>query len=488
MQLEIGVHLPRADLFLAAPADALQLVPEALALRVRQPVSPVLRVDAGEHARGQHGRRVAGAFLVGPVGDHDGMLRPDTKVVEGAHDFKAAQHAQHAVIFPAGRLRVEVAADIDRKRGRVRPGPGREHVAHAVEAHLAAGRLAPSLEERAALGVFVGQRLAVVAACDAGADLRHLHQAVPEPLAVDLQVLPGGGHGHLTLSNTLPIRRYQAPWTGQAESRGRRLQGRAPLPRAALPAAHRGTPAEMSMKCHVPSWGRSPPRPFARHCSLLAGLRSRTPRRRTSAPLARIMRAPAARARPPARCGGTLPSTVDVMECHVRSCAPPEMSCFVMRAVSAGLSARSASQAAARASAAGAGFGHVCFLPGKGRDRVSLFRAPLRGRACAAAGGRIAAARFARVIARARRHTHLARPFPPGSFSRPQPVAFCRNAERRPPGSRLSLLSFYTILPNVKPIREQKMKIPELFLGMPAAGTGGGRALRAGRRRRRSRC
>ena len=87
------------------------------------------------------------------------------------------------------------------------------------------------------------------------------------------------------------------------------------------------------------------------------------------------------------------------------------------------------------------------FAAGAGRKSVVVIRASFgakggtggpcfarvsRARACGGAGGRIAAARFARVIARARRRTHLARPFPPGSFSRPQPVAFCRNAERRP--------------------------------------------------------
>ena len=70
----------------------------------------------------------------------------------------------------------------------------------------------------------------------------------------------------------------------------------------------------------------------------------------------------------------------------------------------------------------------------KGRGRVSLLRFARvsRGRGCAGAGGRIAAARFVRVIARARRHTHLARPFPPGSFSRPPATLLRRKAERRP--------------------------------------------------------
>ena len=139
---------------------------------------------------------------------------------------------------------------------------------------------------------------------------------------------------------------------------------------------------------------------------------------------------------------------------------------------------RESGRARARASAVGASFAaSIAASSGRGsftvmrasfqaKQRaggVSLFRAPLRGRGCGGAGGRIAAARLARLIARARRRTHLARPFPPGCFSRPPAIAFCRKAERRPPGSRLSLLSFYTIPPNVKPIREHKMKISEIF-------------------------
>ena len=43
-----------------------------------------------------------------------------------------------------------------------------------------ARRVAPCLEETPPLAVLVGQRLAVIAASDAGTDLRHLHQRVPE--------------------------------------------------------------------------------------------------------------------------------------------------------------------------------------------------------------------------------------------------------------------------------------------------------------------
>ena len=69
----------------------------------------------------------------------------------------------------------------------------------------------------------------------------------------------------------------------------------------------------------------------------------------------------------------------------------------------------------------------------KGGTRCPCFAHVSRVRAGGAAGGRIAAARFARLIARARRQAHLARPFPPGSFSRPQPC-FCAEKPKGGPG------------------------------------------------------
>ena len=151
---------------------------------------------------------------------------------------------------------------------------------------------------------------------------------------------------------------------------------------------------------------------------------------------------PVARARPPARGGGTLPSTVDVMICHEDAVRCHEMSCSVMRAAGNVMFCHAGPlpPGCRRVLPAGLrrGFrrrGSVSVMRASFQAKggtVSLFRAPLRGRARGAAGGRIAAARLARLIARARRQTHLARPFPPGVFSRPPAIAFCRKAERRP--------------------------------------------------------
>ena len=157
-----------------------------------------------------------------------------------------------------------------------------------------------------------------------------------------------------------------------------------------------------------------------------------------------------------------------VMKCHAMSwrrtagpCSPPPS-----RSTGGGAAPESSTQAAARASAAGGDRLRSCVPPSRQRA-VSLFRASSRGRARGAAGGRIAAARLARLIARARRRTHLARRFPPGLFRGPQP-SLSAEKPKGGPGSRLSLLSFYTIPPNVKPVREHKVKLSDIFHEMPA--------------------
>ncbi len=179
MQLKEGFERALADGLPPDIADPLQLLAEELSFRVLQPIGVILAIDAGEDARRDHGRRVARALLVGPVHHLDRMLRLDAEVVQRAHDLEPGEHAEHAVIFAAGRLRVEVAADHHRRKLRVRAFAAGEHVAHRVDGELAAGLLNPRLEEVAAFPVDVGQRQAAVAAFHARADLRHLHEAVP---------------------------------------------------------------------------------------------------------------------------------------------------------------------------------------------------------------------------------------------------------------------------------------------------------------------
>ncbi len=97
----------------------------------------------------------------------------------------------------------------------------------------------------------------------------------------------------------------------------------------------------------------------------------------------------------------------------------------------------------------------------KGGTGVSLFCARF-----ACGRGRVSApARFAHLIARARRWTHLSRLLSPGAFSAPS-RSLSAETPKGGPGSRLSLLSSYTIPPNVKPHREQKGNIGQFFLNV----------------------
>src|SRR5690606_22219949 len=141
-----------------------------------------------EHAGGEHGRREARAFLVGPVDHLDRIARPEAEIVEAPHHLQRAEHAEHAVITPAGRLGIEMAADHHRRQRRVTPLATGEHVAHGVDLHGHAGILAPALEQASALAILLGQRLTVAAAAHAGSDLRDLVDRLPEAIAINAQI------------------------------------------------------------------------------------------------------------------------------------------------------------------------------------------------------------------------------------------------------------------------------------------------------------
>jgi hypothetical protein len=82
-----------------------------------------------------------------------------------------------------------MASNAPRTKILVLARPAREHGADFVDRDSAAERLALRLEPVAHLAVEIGQRQAANAAFRRRADLRGVHQRVPEPLAVDLQVL-----------------------------------------------------------------------------------------------------------------------------------------------------------------------------------------------------------------------------------------------------------------------------------------------------------
>ncbi len=188
VQFEIGVQLPGADGFVAEPADASQLLFYGAAYRIGPGMRPFKRMHAGEDAGGQHGGREARALLVGEVGDHDRPTRHDTRVVERANEFEAGKDAEHTVVAAASGLGIEMATDANRIGIEIRAGAGREHRAHLIDAKAQARLFAPAGEQRAPLAIGIGQRLAVVAAGDAGPDLGHRHQRGPQPGAIDPEI------------------------------------------------------------------------------------------------------------------------------------------------------------------------------------------------------------------------------------------------------------------------------------------------------------
>ena len=118
-----------------------------------------------------------------------------------------------------------------------------------------------------------------------------------------------------------------------------------------------------------------------------------------------------------------------------RAGSPGGGAAFMSCAQTSARAAAGTSLAASFAAGAGRGIGcsHACLLSGKGRDGMSLFRARF-----ARAGGRVSApARFARLIARARRRTHLSRLLTPGAFSAPS-RSLSAETPKGGPGSRLS--------------------------------------------------
>ena len=109
------------------------------------------------------------------------------------------------------------------------------------------------------------------------------------------------------------------------------------------------------------------------------------------------------------------------------------------------------------------------FAPAAGLRRVPFPRAIPRAiaRACARGCGRAYRGGAARAPDCARETPDAPRPSVPAGVFFAAPSHILRRNAKGGPGSRLSLLSFYTIPPNVKLIREQKTKIPDIFHEMP---------------------
>ena len=74
-------------------------------------------------------------------------------------------------------------------------GPPGEHIAHLVNGHCQPSIGAPLLKQMARRAICIGQRLPVIAASNPGANGGHVHQALPQPVAIYGDVLGTGLHG-----------------------------------------------------------------------------------------------------------------------------------------------------------------------------------------------------------------------------------------------------------------------------------------------------
>src|SRR6185312_7934396 len=169
-----------------APQLAAERQPRRIVVRRRQRL--VEPEHPGERPRADHRRRKPRPLLVGPGDDLERRLGLVADIVEAAHDLQRRHHPIGAVEPAPGRLRVEMAPGHHRRQVRVLSRPPREDIADAVDRDRAPGFLAPADEEPPRLGVEIARREPAHAALLGRPDPRELHQARPQPLAIDLKI------------------------------------------------------------------------------------------------------------------------------------------------------------------------------------------------------------------------------------------------------------------------------------------------------------
>ena len=138
MGFEIRAEGFWADNVCAGVADAVQGVAHGDSVAVFLAENEIGREFTDEGARTHHDGDKARSFFVCPDDHLDWRLRADSRVVQGAHDFEAGEHAVVAVEFAAGGLGINVAAGDDGRQGAVKAGPACEQVADGIDTDGAA--------------------------------------------------------------------------------------------------------------------------------------------------------------------------------------------------------------------------------------------------------------------------------------------------------------------------------------------------------------
>ena len=187
VQLEIGVERALAQRRGTGIANPVERLLDGDARIVCRRQHALETEHLGEGHRAHHRRRKAAALFVGPADHLDAALGRETAVVEGAHHFEAAQHAQDAVVAAAADLRVEVTADRHWRQRRIGARTPREDVAQPIDLDRATGGLGPIDEQVAHLLVFGRQSQPAQADVTKTPDLGRFLQRVPQPFGVYLQ-------------------------------------------------------------------------------------------------------------------------------------------------------------------------------------------------------------------------------------------------------------------------------------------------------------
>src|SRR5215470_12882855 len=170
-------------------SDRFQCLTKRRAAAIRSRGGPLLIEGAREHARRHHRRSKSGALFVGPVDDLDRGEGLVARINQRPQRLERSEDAEHAVELSSGRLSVEMAADRNRWNIASLAAPACEHRSHRIDGDGAPERLRAGLEPVAHLAVTLGKGQATNSTFRCSADRRGLHERVPEPLAVDFQVL-----------------------------------------------------------------------------------------------------------------------------------------------------------------------------------------------------------------------------------------------------------------------------------------------------------
>jgi hypothetical protein len=149
---------------------------------------------ADERERTHHVGGEPGALLVGEERHCERARRCPAALLDGLDDLEAREHAEVAVVLPAGSHGVDVRSGHD--RGACPGVPGADDVADRIHRDVEAQVPHPGDHQVATVAIGVGERKARTTSALGRSHLGEAHDAVHQPGTVDPQVGGAVCHGH----------------------------------------------------------------------------------------------------------------------------------------------------------------------------------------------------------------------------------------------------------------------------------------------------